>query len=358
MSLAARGWCVVLSLLWGCSGFDSTEHATREQRHLLEATPIPSVSASATPPGFPLAVPQTLVKDVEVSSIVLDATNVYFAGSPHGGIEALIAGVPLAGGGMTTFLREITIPRSLLLLRGTLFWVGYGGPGNGIWGAATDQSAPAFQIASVGGPYVVSRQALAVFETGATVLTRTTHLIYGDTFGYSLLDERVSLSGTTEVSLLESEHWGPYQVDAVAVDSSYIYFTGYGFDLGHTFHGLARLPRGGGDVTWLTERAEPEQLVITGGQLYFLDDGDIKTMPAGGGAITTFANNVGKVVSMVAANDNLYWACSSCKAIYKKPLAGGSKAAVVIGESDLLSLAVNATHVYWGTSTALKRLRN
>lgn len=352
MNGVVRSWFVVaLSVvaLGACGPSASTEELGQSQQALIEPIPLPTVTATVSVPPFSLFI-QTLASNVRPTSIALDATNVYFTDTFN--LNAQVAGLPRAGGTKTVFHQTTTLPSSLVRQGSMLYWVDFtsGSSDGGVWGAATSGSSAAFQI-SHRNDSVTSHQALAVYETGNSLLTHQTHVLFADAWTSKLYDLRLSLLGTTEVSLVPDAmpNYYPY---SVAIDSSHIYFT---HDTGG---GLWRVPYAGGVPTQLVDAEERAPLVVEDGRIYFLRNGDIKTKPAAGGATTTFVDSVGTVTAMVAKNDFLYWACSSCNAISKKPLAGGAVTTVVSAQSNLLSLAVDATHVYFGTTSALKRVHD
>jgi len=58
---------------------------------------------------------------------------------------------------------------------------------------------------------------------------------------------------------------------------------------------------------------------------------------------------------MVADRGELFWTCGSCGTVVKKSLSGGSSTTLASGQNNPISIAVDATHVYYGTNDALKR---
>jgi hypothetical protein len=342
-----RSFVVALSLLLGCSGEGPPEDL-QEVGQSIAVSPVPTLT-TPLPPILP--VPQVVASNVRPTSIALDASNVYY--TDNFALIAEVAARPLGGGAKTLLHTTTTLPSSIVRFGSTVYWVDFtnSGADGGVWSAPTGGGSPAVKLASHTNPVVAGR-ALAVYSTGPGGFFPVTHILYADAWASKLWDIRRSLLGTSEVSLVPDAVPNYYPF-ALAIDSTHIYFT---HDAGH---GLWRVPFAGGVPTQLLEgEQQPGALVVVDGQVYFVLDGDIKTKPVAGGATSTFASSVGTLAGMVAANGYLYWACSSCNAIRKKPLAGGSSTLLAAGHANLRSLAVDATHIYFGTDTALKRAPN
>ncbi len=344
--LAEGSLVVALSLLVGCGGEGPTDDFTESGQALVEPVPIPTVGPTLPPIFFA----QTLATNVRPTSIALDESNIYYTDTFN--LMAEVASRPLAGGAKTVLHGTYTLPSSIVRLGSAVFWVNFTNsqPDGGVWTAPTSGAGIAIKLASHQNP-VVAQRALAAYSVGSGVSYRA-HVFYGDAWSSKLYEIRRSLFGVTETSLVPDAALNYYPF-GVAIDGTHIYFTN---DVGH---GLWRVPYAGGVPTELVEsEQQPGALVVTGGQIYYVSEGDIKTKPAAGGAASTFAESVGTLQGMVAANGYLYWACSSCNTIRKKPLSGGSATLLATGHANLRSLAVNATHVYFGTDTALKRAPN
>jgi hypothetical protein len=97
-------------------------------------------------------------------------------------------------------------------------------------------------------------------------------------------------------------------------------------------------------------------LAIDGSTLFFEQGTDIKQISVAGGAVSTFAAGVGTVSAMVARSGVLYWACGSCGTVVKQAVGGSTSILLASGQANPRSLAVDDTHVYFGTSSALKRV--
>jgi len=120
--------------------------------------------------------------------------------------------------------------------------------------------------------------------------------------------------------------------------------------------GVFRAPLAGGSVTRLVSGADRQPLAIADDYLYFEQTGDLKKISVSGGAISILAAGVGTVSAIVANGGILYWTCSSCGTVEKQPLAGGTRNLLTSGQDQPISLAVDGRHVFFGTSTALKRI--
>ncbi|RYZ04056.1 MAG: hypothetical protein EOO73_25755 [Myxococcales bacterium] len=351
--VAAGSFVAILSLLVGCGDEASSEELAESGEAIAALPSLPTSMVPVPPSGLlpPLPVVVTLETNVRPTSIALDSSNVYYTDTFE--LTSEVVARPLAGGAKTVLHSTFTLPSSLVRFGSTVYWVDFTNAAfsdGGVWSAPTSGASPAVRLVSHTNP-VTAHQSLAVFSTGAG-FTYQTHVLYADAWASKLYAIRRWFFSTSESSLVP-DAFPNYYPFAVAIDSSHVYFT---HDAGH---GLWRVPLAGGTPTLLVSGEEqPGALVVTGGQIYFVNEGDIKTEPAAGGAASTFAESVGTIQNMVAANGYLYWSCSSCNTIRKKPLAGGSSTLLVSGQTNLKSLAVDATHVYFGTNTALKRAPN
>jgi hypothetical protein len=95
------------------------------------------------------------------------------------------------------------------------------------------------------------------------------------------------------------------------------------------------------------------------GQLYFQMGGSLVTMSGLGGAITTLVPNVDTISQIVEHNGVLYWTSGAKGTVSELSLTPGSSRGVLAsGQTNPQALAVDDTWVYFGTTTALKRIKH
>jgi hypothetical protein len=169
----------------------------------------------------------------------------------------------------------------------------------------------------------------------------------------------------------------------LALDATYVYVSAGDSPNGE----IVRVPIAGGPLSVVApSQEEPQGLVVTGGTLYWVTRyGDmLSQMPVGGGSATTIAATgtwpqflaiqgntaiwasdfqvnavalgggtpdmlVSGTVLGVFANDATYVYWSDGSTIQKVPIAGGSSTPVVTGQTNIVSLGVDASSVYFAT---------
>ena len=293
----------------------------------------------------------TLVSGVVPSSIAIGDSNVYFTNS--GVLPNELDQVPIGGGAKTTVATSITNMSSLVRFGSSIFWANIGTDHSdaGVWELSLPSGAPT-QI-SHRGEDLVSNQEVAVYATGSSAADTVTHVLYGVPLVAKLYDTRLSPTGSSEVSLLPdtdpATHLNYYPFSLV-VDATNVYFT---HDSGG---GVFRAPLSGGAATLLVSSVVRTTLAIDGSTLYFQQGNDINQVAVTGGAVSTFAAGTGLVSAMVAHNGAVYWTCGTCGTVVKQLVGGTTSITLASGEANPHSIAVDDTHVYFGTSTSLVRV--
>lgn len=141
-----------------------------------------------------------------------------------------------------------------------------------------------------------------------------------------------------------------------------------------------------GTVTVLTSSAEPCAMIRDGRSLYWtslgagaVPKGEVLRLALDGGKVATVASGSFSACAIAADKDSLYFATTLPNALPVKaggsgggaaaipglglmraPIAGGEPVAVALASRALTqpgAVAVDATHVYWLTETAVLRLR-
>jgi hypothetical protein len=334
-----RGLAVLVSLM-GCAARDPADEEPGQQSDAICQAPCGTSTI--------------LVSGVTPTSIALDASNVYFTDGP----TSQIAKVPIAGGPRTTLLTQ-PIGQILTSLKhdgGALYWASAARPllGGGVWsmpaagGAASQLSHHGYDEPNA--------QALAIYHSGTSVLTNATHVLFGEPTVAALYDLRISLFGISEKSLLPAVDPAPPHLDyyayAIALDASNVYFTH------DTDKQIWKAPRAGGTGVKIISGAEREVLAINDSTLYFQKGSDLVSASTSGSGLSTFEANVGTVSALAVHGGYLYWACSNCGTIKRKSLTGATAFTMASSVGTPISLAVNDQYVFFGTTSALRRVPN
>jgi hypothetical protein len=306
-------------------------------------------------------VPATLVSGVNPTSIALDDTYVYFTNAASLPYE--LDRAPLAGGTKTK-LASNNFNMSSLTRNGTvLYWADFSetSSAGGVWQMSTP-GGTATHLSDHPSDAGQSRQAVAVYFSGQssggpiqTIPTR--HVLFASVLDAALWDYRNFLFSTTEVSLLPPNdpvtHLLYYPYSVVTDSSSRLYFTN------DASQGLWSAPLTGGAATQLASNVNRDSLAIAGGNLYFQMGANLVTMSELGGAITTLVPNVDTISQIVEHNGVLYWTSASKGSVSLLSLAPGSSRGVLASsQPSPQAIAVDDTWVYFGTSTALKRIKH
>jgi hypothetical protein len=297
----------------------------------------------------------TLVSGVNPTSIALDDTYVYFTNAASLPYE--LDRAPLAGGTKTKIASNNSNMNSLTRVGSVLYWGDFSGSSSasGVWQMSTPgATGTASQVNHHPSDAGQARQAVAVYFSGLSGTIPTRHVLFASILEAAIWDYRTLLFSTTEVSLLPPNdpvthlNYYPY---SLVIDSSRVYFTH------DTSQGVWSAPLTGGAAKQLASGVNRDSLAIYAGQLYFQMGADLVTMPAGGGVITTLVPNVDAISQLIEHNGTLFWTSASKGTVSKLSLAPGSTRGVLaFGQTSPQPLAADDAWVYFGTSTALKRI--
>lgn len=160
---------------------------------------------------------------------------------------------------------------------------------------------------------------------------------------------RVPLTGGTPQPLTGSQ-----EADAVAIDSSHVYFTGDystgGSPKSGSATGLFSAPIGGGPPTLLSS-AWATQIVVDDTNVYGAIGG-LWAVPIGGGAKTVLSSNVQPAapaqIAVYAGNVYVPTSPLGGAGITAVPTTGGSPQVLVSNRAMPVAVAVDASGMYWG----------
>jgi hypothetical protein len=321
---------------------------------------------SSSPGGCPLwlqcpPVPTTLATAVKPTSIVSDGTTLWFTNN-YDMIGTRALKMPVAGGVPQSLVSGTTYHDSIGLGAGRVFWAETGTSTGGVWSALTS--------ASVGtniSPAIDDLQRPQNLEVRVTphALPGDVHAFWGSDYKAQLYDVHYQVSplfpglvflsttpllpSSSSVLLCKggSALCYPWSVTA---DNTNVYFGDD--DAGYIY----RIPWAGGAPVQLTQGDIKSLITTDGTSVFFVKSGFIRQVPVGGGLVTTFAPVSGTISSLKTRGGILYWTCSDCGTVMKQSIGGGAATTLASGQISPRAIAIDDTYVFWGTTTALKRI--
>ena len=205
--------------------------------------------------------------------------------------------------------------------------------------AACGSSSPnssnrtSIELAS-GSPYGIAVDSTSVYWTGM-----------GSDIGGEIIGTvmKVPLGGGPTVVLASGEgSWG------IALDATSIYWTTGGEGT------VMKVPLDGGTpVTLASGLNDPEQIVVDATSAYWIDQGDSMLMkvPIGGGTPTTLASDLEAPNGIAVDSTSVYWTnggnTDGSGTVMKLPLDGGTPVTLAEGQNNPCGIVVDSTNVYW-----------
>lgn len=146
----------------------------------------------------------------------------------------------------------------------------------------------------------------------------------------------VSASGTTAMSDLAldgtSVYWGETTTSGGAV---------------------YRAPASGGAGVLVASDPNPRRFLLSGKTLFFnsgsfgTGNTAVRSVPTGGGAVTTLATNTNDFMSIAGDAATLYWTTAYPNSVTSMPMAGAVPTVLSARSALAASLCVDATNLYW-----------
>jgi hypothetical protein len=111
------------------------------------------------------------------------------------------------------------------------------------------------------------------------------------------------------------------------------------------------MPRNGGGISSFSNLQEPSAagIVVAATNVYWVRyDGMVRMRPIAGGGTTTIATGQNAALTLAQDATNLYWATNKVGgAIMSMPKSGGTPMALATNQASPFGIAVDAAYVYW-----------
>jgi hypothetical protein len=154
--------------------------------------------------------------------------------------------------------------------------------------------------------------------------------------------KRVSVAGGAVETLSDASQY-PL---GMAVDATHVYWSNL---IGQS---IARAPIGGGaNEVIATGLLAPNHLSVQGSELFYGDVSTIQAIPKSGGAARVVTDALPLDATVDATH--VYWTSSTARRVARAPLAGGSPEVIADELHSPLSIAVDSTHVYFVDDSAI-----
>ena len=272
----------------------------------------------------------TLATSTKPWGMALDANNVYWtAYDPAAPTAGVVLKVPLAGGAVTTLASGRNGPQPIVVDATNVYWGdAYGGF---VMEVPIGGGTPT-TLASVGGlsPYGMVVDATNVYWTGGALVKEV-----------PIAGGAVTTIGTT---------LGNGNATGIAIQGTNLYWQETGSTVTSTGT-IMKLPTGGGSSTTLVSGLQgPLRLAVDPNNFYFNDSNHVVQAPLAGGTPTTLV--LCDPASAIASDTtNIYY--DYLGTVNALPI--GTMVQTVLATPMYAPdgpIAVNATNVYWGTSSS------
>jgi hypothetical protein len=286
----------------------------------------------------------------------------------------------------------------MLVNSGTIFWINEASP-PAVTAINEDGSAPGYELPTVG----VGTPGFVLFDSGASAYVYWNDgagsqiLLFGPIGAFNIeqpiafptpgvsdvteLNDEMYLANTNAAGVLDVGPDGTYsnvsspvyagqEPIAIAVDSSSLYWTDLANGPGTGWISRAPLPVHGaaaGSVTHIATNLSPvnlgRTLAVNATNAYVVtsvvsNSGRVEQVPLAGG-IATPLSSTGNAVSVAADATGVYWVDATLGKVLK--VATGTTTIVTLASGQAIpngegGVAVDATGVYWATTTSVMAL--
>ena len=175
-------------------------------------------------------------------------------------------------------------------------------------------------------------------------------------FRHDGLISRVPVGGGAKVALASGE----YHPVGVTIDATNIYWTSKDDNAG-SVGSIRSMPLGGGAVTTLsasfTSEDNPHFVAVDASNVYWTTATTVKKVPIGGGAATTLASGINNGYGIALDATTVYFTEYGGNLVSSVPKAGGAKTLIASGLSGPYGVGVSGTTIFWAELTAGKLMK-
>jgi hypothetical protein len=165
-------------------------------------------------------------------------------------------------------------------------------------------------------------------------------------FRHDGLISRVPVGGGAKAALATGE----YHPFGVTIDATNIYWTSKDDNAG-SVGSIRSMPLGGGAVTTLsasfTSEDNPHFVAVDASNVYWTTATTVKKVPIGGGAATTLASGVNNAYGIALDATTVYFTEYAGNLVSSVPKAGGAKTVIASGLNGPYGVAVSGTTIFW-----------
>lgn len=151
---------------------------------------------------------------------------------------------------------------------------------------------------------------------------------------------------TGDITVLSATERGPF---SIAVDTKHVYFTNV--DEGS----VVRVNKDGTERTLLAKDQDyPAAVAVAGDTVYWAtlgDAGELNSVPAVGGAITTHISQQSFAHGFVIDGEVVMWSDANARAIKAHELRSGKTNVLASNQYQVAGLTVDGSNIYWATQT-------
>ena len=280
-----------------------------------------------------------------VSEIAVDPTGLYWTGGSD------VAMVPLDGGGVTTLATGLDGPEGLAVDGTGVYFTAWTAPGGGsptLWKVPLDGGA----VANLAAGFWVNPIAMShgvIYGTGNTDPQDTSNFLLSVPVGGGAV---TTLAPASVPNARYDFTWG------IAVDGTNVYWAWSEPNPSNPAP-IMKMAVDGGPATTLATGNGVRGFAADGVNLYWTNSGDdtVRKVPLGGGSVSTIAANL-SALGEIATDGHYVYVTSTrqCGSVLKIAVDGSSITMLATGQVGVISIAVDATSVYWPGPSGLMKL--
>jgi hypothetical protein len=349
---ALRAGLFAALALWGCGEASPEELSSLERSELVGPVPMATTTVTAVPivPCPPVCIhPLPTVMNLTATAMVTDASHLYALQST--GIESRIWKVPLGSLTESLLWEERPLRAFGMAQDTTHLFVATSGTYDGCKVHRVNKTTGTKTVVASQPCWTDATQPRSLYasrDSGANM-----HIFWGSDPLQGVFDlHRPAVLPPTWIAdrmIPMSDEFGFLYPGSVVADSTHVYFN-------ETFGTqLYRVDRVSHELEVFGSSNPHQPLAIDSTHIYFNFNTGFRRANKLTGAVETVAAVTGAPTFTQLVDGVLYWSCSFCGALYKKPVDGGAVTTIASGLTNPGPLAVGPTYVYVGTETSVRR---